>query len=163
MTEFFLAFVIKSFLHVLIIYLIEIRVFLLKHFFYFNLIHRHNLLNFLKRIHVLAKLIYVIINVFFVNFQALFISKADIRIETLSLINLLSIFADSHFSFLSNLIEVILKTHRRLHRSTNIMFFVLMLFYVLILVFDRMSFSFDDFAKLYFIIVSIFFKSAFQC
>jgi hypothetical protein len=163
MTEFFLAFVIKSFLHVLIIYSIKIRMFLLRHFFYFNLIHRHNLLNSLERIHAFAQLIYVVINVFFVSFQASFISKADTRVEILFLINMLSIFADSHLNFFSNLTEVILKIHRRLHRSTNIMFFALMLFHVLILVSDRMSFSSDDFAKLYFIIVNILFKSAFQC
>ncbi len=135
-TEFFLVFVIKSFLHVLIIYSIKIRVFLLKHFFYFNLIHRHNFLNILKTIHAFVQLIYVIINVFFVNFQTSFISKADTRVEILFLINMFSIFADSHFNFFNNLTEVILKTHRRLHCSTNIKFFALMLFHVLILVFD---------------------------
>jgi hypothetical protein len=163
MTDFFFAFVIKNFLHVLIIYSIKIRMFLLKHFFYFNLIHRHNFLSSLKRIHDFAQLIYVIINVFFVNFQTSFFSKANIRDEILFLINMISIFVDSHFNFFNNLNEVILKTHRSLHRSTNIMFFALTLFHVLILVFDRMSFSFDDFAKLYFIIVNIFFKSTFQC
>jgi hypothetical protein len=163
MTEFFLASVIKSFLHVLIIYSIKIRMFLLKHFFYFNLIHWHNFLSFLEKVYAFAQLIYVAINVFFVSFQAFFISKADTRVEILSLINMISIFVDSHLNFLNNLTEVILKTHRRLHRLTSIMFFALMLFYVLILVFDRMSFSFDDFAKFYFIIVNIFFKSTFQC
>ena len=163
MIKFFFVFMIKSFLHVLMIYSIKIRVFLLKHFFYFNFIHRHSLLGPLKRIHAFVQLIYVVINVFFLSFQASFISKADIRVEIFFLINMISIFVDSHFNFLSNLIEVTLKIHRRLHRSANIMSFVLMLFHVLILVFDRMSFSFDDSANLYFIIVNIFFKSTFQC
>ena len=136
MTGFFLVFVIKSFLHVLVVCSIKIRLFLLKHFFYSSLIYRHSLLNFLKRIHALAQLINVAINVFFLNFQAFFISKADTRVETFSLINMISIFADSHFSFLSNLTGMILKTHHRLHRSTNIMFVALMLFHVLILIFD---------------------------
>ena len=65
MAGFFLVFVIKSFLHVLIIYSIKIRVFLLRHFFYPNLIHRHSLLSLLKRVHALAQLINVAINVFF--------------------------------------------------------------------------------------------------
>jgi hypothetical protein len=163
MTEFFLAFVIKSFLHVLIVYSIKIWMFLLRHFFYFNLIHRHIFLSSLERIHAFTQLIYVIINVFFMNFQTSFISKANTRVEILSLINMISIFADSHFNFFDNLTKVILKIHRRLNRSTNIMFFALMLFHVLILVSDRMSFSFDDFAKFYFINVNISFQSAFQC
>lgn len=163
MTEFFFVFVIKSFLHVLVVYSIKIQVFLLKHFFYFNFIHRHSLLNFLKKIHAFAQLINVAINVFFLNFQASFISKTNTRVGIFFLINMISIFVNSHFNFFNNLIEMILKIHRRLHRSTNIMFFVLMLFHVLIFVFDRISFSFDDFANFYFIMMNISFKSTFQC
>lgn len=128
MTGFFLAFVIKSFLHVLVAYSIKIRMFLLRHFFYSSLIHRHNLLNLLERIHALAQLINVDINVFFLSFQAFFISKADTRAEILFLINMVSIFASPHFSFFGNLTEMTLKIHRRLHRSAGIMSFALMYF-----------------------------------
>ena len=99
---------------------------------------------------------------FFLSFQAFFISKADTRAEIFFLINMIPVFADSHFNFLSNLTEMTLKTHRRLHRSASIMSFALMLFHVLIFIFDRISFSSDDFANFYSIMMSISFKSEFQ-
>ena len=162
MAGFFFVFVVKSFLHVLVACSTKIQVFLLRHFFYSSLIHRHSLLGPLKRVHALAQLINVAINVFFLSFQASFISKAGIRAGILFLINMVSVFAGSHFSFFSNLTEMTLKTHRRLHRSAGIMFFVLMLFHVLIFIFDRISFSSNDFVNFYFIMMSISSKSAFQ-
>ena len=132
MAGFFFAFVVKSFLHVLIAYAIKIQMFLLRHFFYSNLIHRHSLLGPLGRVHALAQLINVAINVFFLSFQASFISKAGTRAETSFLINMVPVFASPHFSFLSNLTGMTLKTHRRLHRSAGIMSFALMLFHVLV-------------------------------
>ena len=78
------------------------------------------------------------------------------------MINMVPVFAGPHFSFFSNLTGVTLKIHRRLHRSAGIMSFALMLFHVLILVSDRMSFSSGDSANLYPIMVGISSKPAFQ-
>lgn len=162
MAGFFLAFVVKSFLHVLVACSTKIRVFLLRHFFYSSLIHRHSLLGPLGRVHALAQLINVAINVFFLSFQASSISKAGTRAGTLSLINMVPVFAGPHLSFLSNLTGMTLKTHRRLHRSAGIMSFALMLFHVLVLISDRISFSSGDSANLYPIMVGISSKPAFQ-
>ena len=86
--------------------------FLLKHFFYSSLIHRYSLLGPLKKGHAFAQLINITINVFFLNFQTSFISKTNIRVGTFFLINMVSVFVNSHFNFLNNLIEMILKIHR---------------------------------------------------
>ena len=125
MAGLFLAFVVKSFLHVLVACSTKIRVFLLRHFFYSSLIHRHSLLGPLGRVHALAQLINVAINVFFLSFQASSVSKAGTRAGTLSLINMVPVFAGPHLSFLSNLTGMNLKTHRRLHRSAGIILITL--------------------------------------
>ena len=148
-TEFFFVFVVKSFLHVLIICSIEIRVFLLKHLFYFNFIHRHSFLNFLKKIHFFAQLIKIAINVFFLNFQAFFISKTNTRVEIFFWLIWFRSSLVHIFSFFNNLTEMILKTHRQLYCLADIMSFALMLFHVLVFVSDRTSFSSGNSANLY--------------
>jgi len=132
----------------------HVSLFTSKHLTYPHLISRHRFLGLWTRADVLVQLIYVAANVFCLSFQAPTVSQAGLRAGTLSLINMVPLFAGFHISFLADLLGVSITTYRRIHRSLGLMSFVLVLFHVLVAVTSGTSFSLATGQHLFALIVS---------
>jgi len=103
---------------------------------------------------VLAQLIYIAVNVFCFSFRASSISQAGLRAGTLSIVNLIPLFAGLHISFLADLLGVTLATFRQIHRSAGVMSVLLALFHVPVAVASRSSFALALPQNLFAVIVS---------
>ncbi len=153
--DFFFVFIIVNLLFRTVWFREKISLFTFKHLTYLYFLNRHRLLNSWSRINVLIQLIYITINVFCLSFRVFTISKTDLQVENLSLVNMISLFADAHFSFLTDLLEFSLNSYRRVHRSTRLMTFALNLFHVLVIVINRTTFSLKVSKHLFELIVSL--------
>jgi hypothetical protein len=121
----------------------HISLFTSKHLTYPYLIYRHRFLGPWSPADGLVQLIYLTANVFCFSFRVATISEVGLRAGTLSLINMIPLFAGPHLSFLADLLGVSLRTYRQVHRSAGLMSFALILFNVLVVVFSRASFPLD--------------------
>lgn len=125
-----------------------------KHLTYPYLLGRHRFLGPWTQAVVLVQLVYVTVNVFCLSFQVFTVSQAGLRAGTLSLINMIPLFAGPHFSFLADLLGVSVTAYQRVHRSAGLMSFVLALFHVLVAVISGASFSLAMGQYLFALIVS---------
>ncbi|KAI9774177.1 MAG: hypothetical protein M1839_001879 [Geoglossum umbratile] len=112
-----------------------------KHLIYRYILHRHWLLGPWSRAGVLVQLIYIAGNIFCFSFWVSTISQASLRAGTLSIINLIPLFAGPHLSALADLLGVTLSTFRQIHRSVGVMAVLLAVFHVLVAVALRPSFA----------------------
>ncbi len=117
------------------------------------LLGRHRFLGPWTRAGVLAQLIHMTANLFSLSYGVSTISQAGLRAGTLSLINMIRLFAGPHLGFLADLLGVSVITYRRLHRSTGLVSFALFLFHILI-VLGRGSLSVRTGRGLFGVIVS---------
>jgi hypothetical protein len=129
--------------------------FMSKHLLYPYLLGRHRLLGPWSRADILIQLTYITVNLFCLSFRTLNISEASLRAGSLSLINMTPLFAGPHLGFLADLFGFSLDTYRLLHRSAGLMSFACILFHVLVVVANRISFSLAVPEHLYGLIVRL--------
>ena len=153
--DFFFVFIIVNLLSCTMQFQEKISLLTFKHRTYLYFLNRHRLLSSWSWINVLIQLIYIMINVFCFSFRVFMIFKADLQVENLSLINMISLFADAHLSFLTDLLELSLNSYWRVHRLTKLMTFALNLFHVLVVVINRITFSLKVSEHLFELIVSL--------
>ncbi len=153
--DFFFVFIIVNLLSCTMQFRKKISLFTFKHLTYSYFLNHHWLLNSWSWINVMIQLIYITINVFCFSFRVFMISKADLQVENLSLVNMISLFADVHLSFLTDLLESSLNSYWRVHRLTRLMTFALNLFHVLIVVINWITFSLKVSEHLFELIVNL--------
>ncbi len=153
--DFFFVFIIVNLLSRTVQFRKKISLLTFKHLTYLYFLNHHQLLSSWSWIDVLIQLIYIMINVFCLSFWVFKISKADLQAENLSLVNMISLFADAHLSFLTDLLEFSLNSYRRVQRSTRLMTFALNLFHVLVVVINWITFSLKVSEHLFELIVNL--------
>ncbi len=154
-SNFFFVFIIVNLLLRTMQFQKKISLLTFKHLTYSYFLNCHRLLSSWSQINVLIQLIYIMINVFCLSFRVFTISKADLQVENLSLVNMISLFADAHLSFLTDLLEFSLNSYQRVHRSTKLMTFALNFFHVLVVVINQTTFSLKVSEHLFELIVSL--------
>ncbi|OJD23047.1 hypothetical protein ACJ73_05605 [Blastomyces percursus] len=102
-----------------------VSVLIAKHLTYPYLLDRHQLFGPWTRLDFLCHLLYYAINVFCLCFPSLSASDAGRRAGTLSLINMIFLFAGMHLSFVADLLGVSLRRCRGSHRAAGWMVTVL--------------------------------------
>ena len=125
-----------------------------QHLTYPYFLSRHRFLGPWTRGDVLIQLIYITGNVFCLSFRASTVSQAGFRAGTLSLINVVPLFAGPHLSFLADVLGVFVITYRHAHRSAGLMSFCLVLFHVLVAVVGQGASSIATGKPLFGVIVS---------
>ena len=119
----------------------RIALFTSKHLTYPYFVHRHRLLGSWTRSGILLQLIYIALNVFCLSFSVSTLPKAGLRAGNLSLANMIPLLAGLYLSFLADIVGFRLGTYRCVHRSAGVIFFALLLFHVLVVIFQRTSLS----------------------
>ena len=135
--DFFLVFIFINFL--LRTVRERIALFISKYLTYLYFIYRYRLLDLWTLSGILVQLIYIALNVFYLDFRVSILLKANLRTKNLSLVNIISLLASPYYSFLADILDFRLDIYRYVHRSIGIISFTLLLFYVLI-AFQRTSF-----------------------
>ena len=107
-----------------------VSIFVSKHVIFPYILKRHEVVGPWTRATVAVHLIYIAANVFCLGFHTSSVSKAGLRAETLSLINIVPLFAGPHLSFLADVLGFSLDSLHRIHRSAGWMSFSLAVFYV---------------------------------
>ena len=124
-----------------------------KHLTYPYFLDRHQLFGPWTRAGVLIHLLYVLVNVFCLCFPVSSTSAAGRRAGTLSLVNMAFLFAGAHLSFVADLLGVSLRTCRRIHCAAGWVASALLIFHVLVVVFNRADFPIHESNNLFAIIV----------
>lgn len=150
----FFMFILANCLHYISQLIKHASFFTFKHLIYPYLLNRHRFFGPWTRASVLVQLTYMTLNVFCVTFQVSTVSQAGLRAGTLSLINMIPLFAGPHHSFLADLLCVSLNAYRSVHCSAGLMSFVLALFHVLASV-SLASFSLAKGQYLFELLVSV--------
>lgn len=135
----FILFIIANCLHYIKWLVKHIAFFTSRYLTYCYLVRRHRFLGPWTRAGILVQVIYIAINVFCLTFQVSKLSQVSLRAGTLSLINMIPLFAGSHLSFLADVLGVSLATYRRIHRSGSLVSFALGLCHVMMAVIGRGS------------------------
>ena len=133
----------------------HISLFTSKHLTYPYLLHRHRFIGPGSRAEVLTQAIYLTLNIFCLSFKVSDVAKAGIRAGTLSLVNMIPLFAGPSLSFLADRLGVPLKVYRCAHRSAGLMTFMLVLIHVLAVVAQRGSFPLGPPQHFFAVIVSL--------
>jgi hypothetical protein len=127
----------------------------MQHLIYSLFLNRHYLIDSWTRLNFLLRVIYFDVNEFFVDFKVKSIFEAEVRADTLTLINMISLFLRLHLSFLVDLLDVSLEIYRFIHEIETLMSFLLSLFHV-ILEIKQSKESFSQSIYVYEIIVNVF-------
>jgi hypothetical protein len=90
-----------------------------------------------------------------VDVQVSTFSKGGLRAGTLSLINLILLFASPHLDFLADLLGVTLSMVRQIYRSVGVMTVLLTVFHVLVAVSSCPPFALNVPQNLFAVIVSV--------
>jgi len=144
-----------SFLPYLVVLMEKVSLEASRYLTYPQFLRRHRFLGPWAWADVLIQLTYITINIFCVSFQASSVSEAGLRAGNLSLLNMMPLFFGPHLSFLADLLHISLSTYRRIHRSTGLMSFTLLLFHGITIVAVGASFSLSDLGNLHGLIVRI--------
>lgn len=126
----------------------------LKHLVFPYVLDRHRTVGPWTRAAVLVHLAYIAANVCCLGFRASSVSEAGLRAETLSLINMVPLFAGAHMSFLADTFGLSLNSVRRIHRSVGWMSFSLALFYGSTVVIAGAPFPLSQHQNLFLLIAS---------
>lgn len=136
-----------------------------KHLVYRYVLHRHRLIGPWSLAGVLLQLIYIAGNMTcfslggsHVETQISPLSRAGLRAGTLSVINLIPLFASPHLDTLADLLGVTLTTVRQMHRSVGVMAVLLTVFHVIVAVVTRSSFALSLVQNQFAVIVSVQFS-----
>ena len=104
----------------------------LKYLIFANLLDRHRFLGPWTRAGVLVHVLYITVNLFCLVFRVSEVSQAGLRAGSLSLINMIPLFAGPHLSFLADLLGISITTYRNIHRSGGIASIVLGLCHIVL-------------------------------
>ena len=133
-----------------------------KHMFYRYSLRRHRLVGPWSRAGVLLQLIYVAGNITCISLgvspsrpQTSTMSQAGLRAGTLSIVNLIPLFAGPHLGSFADLLGVNLSTIRQILRSAGVMAVLLAVFHTLVAIGSRRSFGLDLPQNLFAVIVSV--------
>lgn len=132
----------------------HISMFTSKYLTYPYLLHRHRFIGPWSRAEFLTQAVYVTVNTFCLNFRVSDVAKVGIRAGTLSLVNMIPLFAGPSFSFLADRLGVPLKIYRYAHHSAGFMTFTLVLIHILSVVSRPGSFPLGQPQHLFAVIVS---------
>lgn len=152
---FFIVFLLFNFLSRTTRFRETASLFISKHLIYPYILGRHRLLGPWSRAGILIQLTCITVNLFCLGFRTSNISEASLRAGSLSLINMTPLFAGPHLDFLADLIGFPLNTYRRLHRSAGLMSFACILFHVIVVMANRISFPLTVREHLYELIVRL--------
>lgn len=131
-----------------------VAIWILKHFIYPNAIDRHRLVGPWTRAIVALHLVYIALNIFCLGFQVSSASKAGLRAGTLSLINMVPLFAGPHLGFLADMLGLSLISFHRIHRSAGWMSFAMALFHVATVIVSGASFDLSQLANIFTLVAS---------
>lgn len=112
-----------------VLQLTRLVLYTVKHHMYPYVLSRHRFLGPWTRASVLFQLVYITLNVVCITLQVSTVRQAGLRAGTLSLINMVPLFAGLHYGFLADLFGISLDVYRRIHRSAGLMSFFLALFH----------------------------------
>jgi hypothetical protein len=132
------------------------NVLLMQHLIYSLFLNRHYLIDSWTRFDFLLRVVYFDVNEFFVSFKVKSIFEAEIRVDTLALINMISLFFELHLSFLADLLNVSLEIYWSIHETEALMSFLLSLFQVILEVIKQSKESLSQSIYVHEIIVSSF-------
>ncbi len=137
-----------------------------KYMVYRYVLRRHRLLGpwslagvFLQLIYIAGNIVCFSLGVSHVQTQRSTLSQAGLRAGTLSIINLIPLFAGAHLGTLADVLGVNLRTIRQIHRSTGIMAVLLVSFHIVVAVGTRQSFDLHHVSDLFAVIVRAEFRS----
>ena len=132
-----------------------------KHLTYPYLLSRHRFLGPWTRAGFGLQLIYIITNIVCLSVETISpslriasLSDVGLRAGTLSIINMIPLFAGSHLSYLADLLGLTLRGFRCIHRSAGLMSFSLAILHVLVEFASRPSFDMNLAENLFAVIVS---------
>ncbi|OCT49043.1 hypothetical protein CLCR_04721 [Cladophialophora carrionii] len=127
-----------------------------KYLVYRYVLHRHRFMGPWSLAGVLLQLIYVTGNILCIALRMRHgqtristLSQAGQRAGTLSIINLIPLFAGLHLSALSDLLGVNLRTVRQIHRSAGVMASLLMVFHALVALRSQPTFALNQAPNLF--------------
>jgi hypothetical protein len=103
------------------------NVLLMQHLIYSLFLNRHYLINSWTRLNFFLRIIYCDINDFFFDFKFKSIFEAEDRVDSLALINMISLFFELHLNFLVDFLDVSLEIRRSIHKAEALMSLLLML------------------------------------
>jgi hypothetical protein len=131
-----------------------VAVWISKHIIYLYAIDRHRIVRPWTRAIVALHLVYIALNVFCLGFQASSASKAGLRAGTLSLINMVPLFAGPHLGFLADMLGLSLTSFHRIHRSVGWMSFAMEILHVSTVIVSGVSFDLNQHANIFTLIAS---------
>ena len=105
---------------------------ILKHFFYPFFIRRHRFIGPWTRVDALWRVLYLTINILFVVFPLLPMTKTAKRAGHISLINMIPLFLGPHLSFLADILGLQLHSYQLLHGVSAAMTFTLGIVHVIL-------------------------------
>ncbi len=132
----------------------SLNIIISRYLIYSLVVQRHRLLRSWSSVDILLQLLYISLNVFCVIFRVTFFDEAKDRTETLSIINMTSLFFDLHLSFLADLLDLSLFNYRRIHRFAGIMSFALVALHIFVAVHHDSTYFLRVSGNLYLLIVS---------
>jgi hypothetical protein len=103
---------------------------------------------------VISGLVFAAVNVFCVSFKATNIQVTGSRAGTLSIVNMMPLFAGLDLNFLAYIFGIRLSHARLIHRSAGVMSTLLLVFHILIVFASRSNFSIHIMQNLWGVIVS---------
>ena len=131
----------------------HISLFTLKHLIYLYFLYRHRFIDSYSRAELLTQAIYLTANLFYLSFRVSSATKTNIRVETLSLVNMISLFTSPSLSFLIDRLGVFLQIYRCAYHSVDFITITLVLIHVLFVV-SQESFLLSSPQHLFAVIVS---------
>jgi hypothetical protein len=131
-----------------------VAIWISKHVVYPYAINRHRIVGPWTRATVALHLMYIGLNVFCLGFQASSAWKAGLRAGTLSLINMVPLFAGPHLGFLADMLGLSLISFHRIHRSAGWMSFAMAFFHVSTVIVSGVSLDLSRHANIFTLIAS---------
>ena len=125
-----------------------------KYFAYPELVRRHRYIGPWSPADVVLQMCYVAINVFCLSFKTTSVQMAGLRAGTLSLVNMIPLFAGFHISFIADILGIRLALYRLIHRSAGTMSIILLVLHVLTAIASRNAFPLQVVENLWGLIVS---------
>ena len=104
---------------------LRLNVMIFRHFIYFYIVRHHWFWSLWIRSQLVFNAIYMTLNLFCTLFYVLFSEKALIKTEILAIINMLPLYLGFHFSFVADILGILLQIHCHLHHSVKVISFIL--------------------------------------
>lgn len=129
--------------------------FVLKHLVYLIVLCQRRFLKLWTHWYLLLQFVYWEVTLSCINIEVKTLTQAGARADTLNVIQLVSLFFKKHFSFIADLIKVLLLAYWQIHSSIETLVFVLSLFHALVNVITDLSLFFQNDLQLYGFIVRL--------